>query len=263
MLRLELFWYISQCRVVILYRRFGTRRNSFWTSWPLKMGPISCPEKSVHNYHPRRAQMVSTSRLNPEIRQYSYLLLRNEVFLGKPILGWFLGAFVKWRKAYCSFVISTGLSLCPCVCVSSRIRVASIGRISVKFDDGGLLWKYVAKIRIWLKSDKKYRDTYMKKYVGCIASGDINPLFRHCSATLNILCCWHWHVFRQYTQKKWLHFHGKNGYSYSPNYFIIRMLPVLFFIVVICDVCIKQTYRTLQRNINFTFCTKGGNLGKG
>jgi len=24
---------------------------SFWISWPLKMGPIGCPETSVRNYH--------------------------------------------------------------------------------------------------------------------------------------------------------------------------------------------------------------------
>jgi hypothetical protein len=35
---------------------------SSWTSWPLKMGPISCPETSVNNYH-------STLRNIPEERR--------------------------------------------------------------------------------------------------------------------------------------------------------------------------------------------------
>jgi hypothetical protein len=50
-------------RVVIIYRRFGT---TYWShldgsrirvffsysdSWPVKMGPIRCPETSVNNYH--------------------------------------------------------------------------------------------------------------------------------------------------------------------------------------------------------------------
>jgi hypothetical protein len=50
--------------VVILYRRFGTTYRSHlqksespriklssWTSWPLRMGPICCPETSVKSYH--------------------------------------------------------------------------------------------------------------------------------------------------------------------------------------------------------------------
>ena len=52
------FWDITQRRVVILYRCCGTtywpnlqRSRSPWASWPLKMGPIGCPETSVRNYH--------------------------------------------------------------------------------------------------------------------------------------------------------------------------------------------------------------------
>jgi len=40
--KFSLFWEIAQRRAVIPYRRFGTT---------LKMGPISCPETSVWNYH--------------------------------------------------------------------------------------------------------------------------------------------------------------------------------------------------------------------
>jgi hypothetical protein len=58
-MRSALFWGITQCRVLIVYRCFGTTyrsnlqgsRNSCWTSWLLKMGPISCPEMSLNNYH--------------------------------------------------------------------------------------------------------------------------------------------------------------------------------------------------------------------
>jgi hypothetical protein len=70
-----LFCNVTQCRVIILYWRFGTtyrsrlqgsrnprrklssrakkskKKVSSWTSWPLKIGPIDCPETSVQNYH--------------------------------------------------------------------------------------------------------------------------------------------------------------------------------------------------------------------
>jgi hypothetical protein len=46
LMRLALFWDITQRRVVILYRRFSSRPSS-----SLKMGPIRCPETSVKNYH--------------------------------------------------------------------------------------------------------------------------------------------------------------------------------------------------------------------
>jgi hypothetical protein len=70
------FWVITRRRMVIIYRRFGTTYRShlhgsshrtfphpamlpsFFAgflshseSWPVKMGPISCPETSVNNYH--------------------------------------------------------------------------------------------------------------------------------------------------------------------------------------------------------------------
>jgi hypothetical protein len=47
--RSALFWDITQRRMVILYRLFGTTHRSM-TSWPLKMGPAGCPETSVKNY---------------------------------------------------------------------------------------------------------------------------------------------------------------------------------------------------------------------
>ena len=56
-LRSALFWDVTQRIVVIPYGRFGTTYRSELQgprnplSWPLKMGPISCPEKSVSNYH--------------------------------------------------------------------------------------------------------------------------------------------------------------------------------------------------------------------
>jgi len=55
--RYALFWDITQCKVVILYRLFRTtysshRRVSKKTnSWPLQMGPICCPEMPVREYH--------------------------------------------------------------------------------------------------------------------------------------------------------------------------------------------------------------------
>jgi hypothetical protein len=41
LMRSALFWDITQCLVLILYRRFGT----------LKIGPIGFPETSVKDYH--------------------------------------------------------------------------------------------------------------------------------------------------------------------------------------------------------------------
>jgi hypothetical protein len=61
--RYELFRGITQRRMIILYRRFGTTCRShlqgYWTSWLLKMGPIRCSETSVKGYY-------STLRNAPE-----------------------------------------------------------------------------------------------------------------------------------------------------------------------------------------------------
>jgi hypothetical protein len=74
-MRSAFFWRITQRRMVILHWRLGTtyrshiqesksprRVYSSWTFWPLKMGPIRCPETSVKNYH-------STLRNTPEERK--------------------------------------------------------------------------------------------------------------------------------------------------------------------------------------------------
>jgi len=56
--RYALFGDFMQRRIVVSYRRFGkTYRSQLQgssislTIWPLKMGPIGCPETSVKNYY--------------------------------------------------------------------------------------------------------------------------------------------------------------------------------------------------------------------
>ena len=47
-----LVWSITQRVLVIPCRRFGTSyRSIIQDSWPLKTGPICCPETSVRNHH--------------------------------------------------------------------------------------------------------------------------------------------------------------------------------------------------------------------
>jgi hypothetical protein len=54
-IRTGLLWVVTQSRVVILYRRFGTTYLSHLkgqeVQGPLKIGPIRCPETSVKDYH--------------------------------------------------------------------------------------------------------------------------------------------------------------------------------------------------------------------
>jgi hypothetical protein len=73
LLRSALFWGVTQRQVVIFYRRFETtylshpqgwrcRVKLHWTSWPLKMGPIRCPETSVKYFHPSLRNTPEESR---------------------------------------------------------------------------------------------------------------------------------------------------------------------------------------------------------
>jgi hypothetical protein len=75
-MRSTLFWDITQRRVEILYRRFGTTyrshlqgsrcpRRKLGLLDPWRWDPIGCPETSVHNYH-------STLRNIPEQRWSQY-----------------------------------------------------------------------------------------------------------------------------------------------------------------------------------------------
>jgi hypothetical protein len=58
-MKYALFWDITQRWVVFLYRRLWTTYRSHLQglrspnrkAWPLKIGPIGCPEASVRNYH--------------------------------------------------------------------------------------------------------------------------------------------------------------------------------------------------------------------
>jgi hypothetical protein len=63
-MRSTAFCDITQPRVVILYWRFGT---TYWShfqgaSWPLKTGPIGCPETLVKNYHSRLCNIPEQHR---------------------------------------------------------------------------------------------------------------------------------------------------------------------------------------------------------
>ena len=61
--RSVLFREVTQRRVLITYRRFGQSTGPIFKGKeiPLKMGPISCPETSVEDYH-------SWLRNIPEVR---------------------------------------------------------------------------------------------------------------------------------------------------------------------------------------------------
>ena len=69
-MRSLLFWDVTQRRLVIIYRRFGTTylsrlQGSSSSARPLKIRPIRCPETSVNNYQ-------STLRNIPEERSQGY-----------------------------------------------------------------------------------------------------------------------------------------------------------------------------------------------
>ena len=56
-MRSALFWDITPSRVVVVYRRFGTKYRSHLHGsrvllglWPVKVRPTHCPETSVNNY---------------------------------------------------------------------------------------------------------------------------------------------------------------------------------------------------------------------
>ena len=74
-IRYALFWDIMYHRMVIPYWRFGTRYRSHlqesrslssctssYTSWPLKMGLIGCPETSARSYHSARRNISEERR---------------------------------------------------------------------------------------------------------------------------------------------------------------------------------------------------------
>ena len=78
LMRSALFWGITRRRVVIVYRG---------ESWPLKMGPIRCPETSVNSYHTmprnipeeRRSQFVNLSS-SCKMSRYRVRELRLQTF---------------------------------------------------------------------------------------------------------------------------------------------------------------------------------------
>jgi hypothetical protein len=90
----EVFALLRCYTALIVSRRFGTgfsvvfprlkqsEKNSFWTAWPLKMDPISCPETSVTNYQstlpnfPGGKDLTYTAARKPDITQDKHFLVR-------------------------------------------------------------------------------------------------------------------------------------------------------------------------------------------
>jgi hypothetical protein len=97
-----LFWDITQRRVVVPYRRFGTTYRSHLqgpssfsgTVCPAKRGPIGCPETSVQNFH-------SALRNIPE--ECRYHLSRGGSLRSRIDKNRFFRFFVRWyRKLFIS-----------------------------------------------------------------------------------------------------------------------------------------------------------------
>jgi hypothetical protein len=68
LLRSMHFCDITRRRVVLVYRRFGTSYRSHIRGprvWPVKMGPIRCPETSVNNYHTTPPNIPEDRRSQP------------------------------------------------------------------------------------------------------------------------------------------------------------------------------------------------------
>jgi len=65
-MRSVLFWYITQRRVVILCRRFGTtyRPHLRGSRSARRMEPTGCPETSVANYHSTLRNISEERRFN-------------------------------------------------------------------------------------------------------------------------------------------------------------------------------------------------------
>jgi len=62
------FWDVTQHRLVLIYRRFGTTCRSRRT-WILKLQPIICPETSVNKYQstPRCISVQLRSQIQPTL----------------------------------------------------------------------------------------------------------------------------------------------------------------------------------------------------
>ena len=57
-----------------------SKKNSSWTAWPLKMGPLGCPETSVTNYQPKLCNILEGIRPQTSLHfcdQWDYFRIYN------------------------------------------------------------------------------------------------------------------------------------------------------------------------------------------
>jgi hypothetical protein len=90
----------------VLSSSFVTGFLSYLESWPVRMGPIRCPETSVNNYH-------TTPCNNQEDHRFQS---------PSKLQLWLLCAASRSRKGHCVVVKNQGIRLQPCVEESALIR---------------------------------------------------------------------------------------------------------------------------------------------
>jgi hypothetical protein len=133
--------------VVIPHRRFRTSYNSHlqWSKypttiyWPLKMGPISCPETSERNYHftlrnipqGRRPYIFRTGAWNHA--SVSPLHISGEYYVGLWVwisqkLATCIGHPIQWLKKTCPKYIARKVQ-------KMHENIVLIGPCRVKFDN--------------------------------------------------------------------------------------------------------------------------------
>ena len=105
--------------------KFRCFRHSFWTAWPLMMGPIGCPEKSIWNYH-------STLRKIPKER-WSHLH-RGGSLNSRLSCGFVLSRSAVFRLV--RKIAKTTISFVMYARLSARKNSVPTRRIFMRFDIG-------------------------------------------------------------------------------------------------------------------------------
>ena len=190
-----LFWDVTKRGLVVIYRSFGTNHRSHlpgssktWTTWPLKMGLMRCPETSVTNCQSTLHSISEERRSFPSSLTIRFLIILKAWFFYRMSSLNLLQCFIINIPRCITSEFAPITSFCFRSCWQALITSATHWCIAFPISTWQVYW-LIMNVR---QLDDCQNISVLKTCFGAILQQTIS--LNSILLTRYIFIQWHWHV---------------------------------------------------------------------